>query len=217
LLKPSVIVVDDEPANRAFVRNVLTAAGWIVTEAEGGVEAVAMAQAAPPHLIVMDIDMPDLDGWATTAAIRASAPPASGVPILAYTTMRVDDAEVHARGLDGRLPKPCPPDELAAAVARWRPDGEVSRALKLGEIFGHEEIAKLVARFHEQLIDALADIDADRVDIAHRIAGVAGTLGFADVSSSWQRLSEGDPTAKPDARRDARVAIARIERDFPAA
>lgn len=213
---PIVLVVDDEPANRAFVRNILTASGWIVTEAKGGREAVDAALASPPHLIVMDIDMPGMDGWAATEAIRSTGSPLSGVAILAYTTTSVGADEIHRRGMDGRLHKPCTPDDLIAEVARWRPDGEASRAVALGEIFGKEEIARLVDRFRDQLADALSALDAGEAEAqAHRIAGVAGTLGFGEVSASWLRLSEGDDTARDDARRDARIAIAKIDRDFP--
>lgn len=207
-----VLVADDEPANRLFAVRVLGNAGWDVVEAVDGEEAVAVATEAKPQLIVMDMDMPYRDGWAATAAIRALPSPLSTVPILAWTTMRVDDEAARAGGLDGCLPKPCPPDRMAAAVARWRPDGEMAGAERLATIFGAEEMAKLVARFREQLSEALGALDAGDTGAAHRIAGVAGTLGFAEVSEAWLRLSEGDRTARDPAYRAARMAIASIDR-----
>jgi CheY-like chemotaxis protein len=215
LQHPSALVVDDEPANRLFAAKVLSAAGWDVTEAEGGAEAITAAVRITPDLVVMDLDMPGVDGWQATTAIRAAAPPLSSVPILAYTSLRVDDAELRARGLDGRLPKPSSPDAFTEAAARWRLDGQVTVAKRLVAVFGEEEMTQLVTRFRQQLAEALEGLDAGAEVPAHRIAGVSGTLGFAEVSEAWLRLSEGDTTAADAARRSARLAVAAIDRDWP--
>ncbi|WP_375396921.1 response regulator [uncultured Sphingomonas sp.] len=209
------MVVDDEPANRVFVANVLSAAQWDVVEVEDGAAVMAVATRASPDLIIMDIDMLSLDGWSATAAIRAAGPPLSNVPILAYTTMRLTDAEILARGMNGRLPKPSTADSLIAAVAPWRPDGGLAGVHRLIDVFGRDEMTRLVLRFRDQLAEALGALDAGAANaLAHRLAGVAGTLGFAEVSASWLRLSEGDESACDDARHDARIALACIDRDW---
>ena len=212
---PIVLVADDEPANRAFVRYTLAAAGWQVVEAADGKAAIDAARETLPNLIIMDINMPELDGWHATAAIRAAGPPLAGVPILAYTSLALTDDMVHASGMDGRLPKPATPQALLKAAERWRPDGQLETAEKLAVTFGAEEIEQLVRNFRDQLVDALDDLDGETPEFgAHRIAGVAGTLGFADVSESWLRVSEGDLAAREDARRHARLAISEIDRKF---
>lgn len=202
-------------ANRGFVRRVLSAAGWAVAEASNGEETIAVAGACVPDLVIMDIGMPRGDGAHATRMIRGGPAPLASVPILAYTMLRLDDAEIRAIGMDGRVPKPCTPEVLAATAAHWRPEREMAGAHRLAEVFGAAELASLVARFRAQLADAVVGLDAGDVTAAHRIAGIAGTLGFAAVSASWVRIAEGDVTARDQARRDARIAIARIDRDSP--
>lgn len=201
--------------NRVFVRRVLSATGWAVAEAINGEETIAVANARVPDLVIMDIGMPRGDGAHATRMIRGGPAPLASVPILAYTMMRLDDAEIRALGMDGRVPKPCTPEVLAAAAAHWRPDCETAGAHRLAEVFGVAELASLVARFRAQLADAVVKLDAGDVTAAHRIAGVAGTLGFAAVSASWVAVSEGDVASRDQARRDARIAIAQIDRDSP--
>lgn len=210
---PIVLVVDDEPTNRAFVRRALSSAGWSVIEAADGDEAVAAVNAALPNLVVMDINMPQRNGWEATRLIRAAPPPHGMVPILAFTSLGLTDDMVRTRGMDGWIPKPCPDDVLIQAAARWRPDGQMAQAERLAVAFGADEIAALVRSFRDQLADAIDRLDgSDQSFLAHRIAGVAGTLGFTEVSSSWLRLSEGDASALDEARRDARLVIFEIDR-----
>ena len=216
---PTLLIADDDPANRRFIANVLTNAGWDVAEAVDGDAAIASALQVVPDLVMMDIDMPRLDGWAATAAIRTAPPPLASVPILAYTAASLDPAELVVRGMDGHVPKPCEPDVLVAAVARWRPDGVGGGAERLAAVFGREEMTGLIVRFRDQLATALDALDDGGEVPAHRIAGGAGTLGVADVSASWLILSEPAPsvclaTIRSNARRDARIAIARIDRDW---
>lgn len=217
---PVILIADDDDANRVFVANMLTRVGWDVVEAVDGDDAIASAVRVVPDLVVMDIDMPRLDGWAATTVIRTAAPPLSSVPILAYTVTPFTTAEIVARGMDGRLPKPCAPDELLAAIERWRPSGIGASVDRLAAVFGRDQMASLIIRFRDQLTEALAALDGGAADVpAHRIAGVAGTLGFADVSASWLALTEPMSFAKAvqgrdHARREARIAMAHIDRDW---
>lgn len=208
-----VLVVDDEEANRLFVRRVLEHSGWRVAEAADGNEAIDSARRTLPSLIVMDIDMPRCDGFAATGAIRAADAPLRDVPILVYSAMALTDAEISARGMDGRIPKPCTPDQLIAAVDPWLQGGELAGVQRLAGIFGEEELRRLIGGLRDQLAAAVGELDAVAIpSTAHRIAGVAGTLGFAAVSASWLALSEGDEGMREQARRDARLAVAAIDR-----
>jgi len=208
-----VLVVDDQEANRLVVRRVLEPAGLACIEAGDGVEAVACARRNMPSLIIMDIDMPRCGGFEATRLIRESAPPLSSVPILVYSAMTLTEADIRARGMDGRVPKPFAPDELIAAIQPWLPDDPLAGACRLAGVFGEDEMRRLIGGLREQLAAALARLDdAGDTGAAHRIAGVAGTLGFAAVSASWLALSTGDESAREQARRDARLAIAAIDR-----
>ena len=213
LRTPTALVVDDEPINRLFVSRVLASDGWNVVEANDGEEGLSTARSAMPDLVVMDIEMPLLDGLSTTRAIRAESTPLGSVPILAFTTSSFSDDDLRRAGMDGQIPKPCTPRQMIESTARWRPDGAMSGVKRLADVFGREELAGLVQRFRDQLADAVRAIDVGDISMAHRIAGVAGTLGFAAVSMSWLALSEGDDSARDQARRDARIAIVSIDRD----
>lgn len=210
---PLALVVDDDSINVAFAERMLSRTGWIVTTAADGAQGVAEARAAVPALIVMDIDMPVLDGWAAVAAIRQPDHPASAAPILAFTTLKVADAELAARGFDGRVPKPCAPADFAAAIAPWRPNGVMEGFARLSSIFDATELEPLLHSLGQQLTEILEDEQAGRGQ-AHRIAGAAGTLGFAQVSEAWLAVSEGDESAYEGARREARRALAAIDRQI---
>jgi CheY-like chemotaxis protein len=215
---PSILVVDDEIGNRAIALRILTAAGWRVEQAADGAEAVAAAQEREFALILMDIQMPVMDGFAATRAIRAGGQRGSAVPIVAFTAIPPGDAIERARaaGMDGHVAKPFTPEALLAAVAPWRPDGvAASPAASLAAIFGKAEVNGLLARFRGQLVEALAadEDDAARRARAHKIAGISGTLGFKDVSRLWLAVSEGDDSAWEEARIAARRALRTIDAD----
>jgi CheY-like chemotaxis protein len=213
--EPFILVVDDEPANRALAAGILVAAGWRVHEAENGDTAVAAAREHRYDLILMDIQMPGHDGFDTARTIRSGNGPGASVPILAFTAVPPGDTIAHARaaGMDGHISKPFTPEDLLAATDPWRPDGTPSPAASLAAIFGAAEIARLLDRFRTQLAEALAaeESPAGRKARAHKIAGISGTLGFAEVSRLWLAVSEGDASAWEDARIAARRAIRQID------
>ncbi|MDH7639776.1 response regulator [Sphingomonas oryzagri] len=217
--RPSILIVDDEPSNRSLARGIASAAGWRPDEAESGEAAVNAARAQAFTLILMDVQMPGIDGFAATRAIRAGDGPNASTPILAFTAVPPGDAIERGRaaGMDGHIAKPFTPETLLAAIDPWRPHGGPSPAAPLIAIFGEAEIAGLLARFRSQLVDALAADEpaAERRARAHKIAGISGTLGFVEVSQAWLAVSEGDESAWDGARIAARRAIRQI--DTPAA
>jgi hypothetical protein len=117
--------------------------------------------------------------------------------------------------MDGHIAKPFTPETLLSAVEPWRPRGEPNPAASLAAIFGHAEIAAMLSRFRDQLAEALAADDGltARQARAHKIAGISGTLGFAEVSRTWLAVSEGDESAWEDARASARRAMRTIDAD----
>src|SRR5580698_9860896 len=81
---PIILVVEDDEANRELVTRVLQREGFEVIAANDGAAGVARALAEVPHLIVMDLSLPELDGWEATRQIRAN-PVTATIPIIALT------------------------------------------------------------------------------------------------------------------------------------
>ncbi|MBL8487893.1 MAG: PAS domain S-box protein [Rhodocyclaceae bacterium] len=117
-----VLLVEDNEINREVATDLLRDAGLTVVEAEDGARAVEMAAAGAFDLILMDVQMPVLDGLAATRAIRRQ-PGGEGVPILAMTANAFEDdrqACIDA-GMNDHVPKPIDPTVLYAALIRWLP------------------------------------------------------------------------------------------------
>jgi two-component system cell cycle response regulator DivK len=97
-----ILVVEDTPDNRQILRDLLTSAGYEVIEAINGAEGVAAAIGHLPDLILMDIQLPVLDGYEATRRLRAHAATAK-VPIIAVTSYAVsgDEAKAREAGCDG--------------------------------------------------------------------------------------------------------------------
>jgi CheY-like chemotaxis protein len=114
-----VLVADDDGTNRMLLRDILEHAGYQVTEASDGHEAVARALALRPAAILMDVQMPILDGLGAIAAIRAS-PSIAATPIAAVTALAMpdDEARCRAAGADAYLSKPVAVSRLLATVER---------------------------------------------------------------------------------------------------
>lgn len=106
---PCVLVVDDNPSNLEFADALLRSLGITPTLAEDGAEAVALAGAHAFDLILMDLQMPVLDGLGATKRIRVVEHERSTarVPVLAYTSHALDRDLLRDCGLDGVLEKPC--------------------------------------------------------------------------------------------------------------
>ncbi len=123
-----VLVVDDVAVNRELVRRMLQAVGHEVTEAGGGAESVEIALHQPFDLILMDLQMPGMDGLAATRAIRATSEANAGTPIVALSA-NVMPAHLEAcreAGMNDHIGKPIDAAELVTKVARWTVGGETA-------------------------------------------------------------------------------------------
>ena len=116
-----ILVVDDLAENRELVRVLLEAMGHEVADAGGGPQAVAAAMAAAFDLILMDLQMPGMDGMSATRAIRDNAELNRATPILALSANVLADqvAQCLAAGMNDHIAKPIKLDELIAKVGRW--------------------------------------------------------------------------------------------------
>jgi two-component system cell cycle response regulator DivK len=117
-----ILVVEDEEDNRKIVRDLLTNAGFEMIEAEDGEKGVAAALRERPDLILMDMQLPVLDGYEATRRIKAR-PELKSVPIIAVTSyaLRGDENKAIVAGCDGYVPKPFSPRALLAKIKELLP------------------------------------------------------------------------------------------------
>ena len=115
-----ILVVEDNEKNMKLFRDVLVASGYRTLEATTGGEAVALAAEHSPDLVLMDIQLPDIDGVEALGRLRADGRMAS-VPVLALTAqaMEGDRERFLAAGFDSYLSKPVNVADLRAAVNRY--------------------------------------------------------------------------------------------------
>jgi CheY-like chemotaxis protein len=118
----TVLVVEDNLIARKVVTHVLTRNGYRVDCAEGGKEAVAASRRTSYDLILMDLQMPEMDGLAATVAIR-SLPGYAATPVIAFTANSFSDTRAHCRenGMQGFLTKPVDAAELLNTLRRFLP------------------------------------------------------------------------------------------------
>jgi len=130
---PRVLVVDDNPVHRMLTSEMLALWGIEALLAVDGSEAVALACERPLELILMDLQMPVLDGLGATRQIRRFEldRTRARVPIVAYTSAAFGTSRMRLQdfGLDGVLAKPCEAHELHACLQRWCPALTVAAAL----------------------------------------------------------------------------------------
>ncbi|MCZ7664116.1 MAG: response regulator [Thermoleophilia bacterium] len=102
-----ILVADDDPDILNIVSMSLEAMGHEVIKATNGREAVALAMSSAPQLVVMDLMMPEMNGYEATAALKAD-PETAGIPVLALTAkaMRGDEERGRQAGVDAYLTKP---------------------------------------------------------------------------------------------------------------
>lgn len=115
----TILIADDRASSRELLRTVLEREGYWVLEAADGEEAVAAARAGNPDLILLDLQMPRLDGYGVLDQLRRDARFAQ-VPVIALTAsaMRGDREKILAAGFTDYLSKPAGPDTLRETIAR---------------------------------------------------------------------------------------------------
>jgi two-component system cell cycle response regulator DivK len=115
-----VLVVEDTEDNRQIIRDLLTSAGYEMIEAVTGEEGVAMAAEHRPDLILMDMQLPVLDGYEATRRIKAQ-PELKHIPVIAVTSYALsgDEAKTREAGCNAYVAKPFSPRQLLAKVREF--------------------------------------------------------------------------------------------------
>jgi two-component system cell cycle response regulator DivK len=115
-----ILIVEDQEDNRRIVRDLLAHAGYDLIEATTGEDGVALASSEHPDLILMDIQLPGLDGYEATRRIKSSAALAA-IPVIAVTSYALSGDDVMAReaGADAYITKPFSARELLSTVRRY--------------------------------------------------------------------------------------------------
>jgi two-component system, cell cycle response regulator DivK len=112
-----ILVVEDTDDNRQIMRDLLTGAGYDLIEAVDGAEGVAAAQRERPDLILMDIQLPVIDGYEATRRLKAD-PATTHIPIIAVTSYALsgDESKAFAAGCNAYVAKPFSPRQLLGKV-----------------------------------------------------------------------------------------------------
>jgi PAS domain S-box-containing protein len=239
-----LLLAEDGEANTLVAAAILRKAGYSVDLARDGAEAVTLAASGSYDLVLMDVRMPGMDGFAATSAIRALAGQASRVPILALTAsvLPQDVERCLAAGMDGHVAKPLDRERLLLAIAgvlaarprRPRapappPEPRASAPLldretleELRTAVGPGRLPRLIGVFSEETRARLARMGAGASlraveDEAHSLASAAGTFGavaLRDAATAIEAAAARGETAEVAERLDGLVSL--VERTLAA-
>ena len=201
-----ILVVDDVELNRELMLALLSKYGCEVGLAEDGAQAIQALNDQAFELVLMDCQMPVMDGFAATQAIRASGARFADIPIVALTASAQPEhlARCEAVGMNDHLTKPLnagalervlgmmlrdAPEVLAAVATPANDPGEAVRR-DLVDAMGATSVRSLLAILLAQLEGRFSQVDDARTlrEDAHALAGSAGLMGFLDLSNACREL-----------------------------
>lgn len=210
-----VLVADDNPVNREVALRLLEKHGCVSEGAIDGANALEMHRANPYVLILMDCNMPVLDGYQATARIRAEEGDTRHTPVIALTAGGADEADrCLAAGMDDFLSKPLRPQALAAMLERWLSPGDESGAIaESGACDELEMIQKMFGRDFTELAalyqadspprlaalrQALSDGDGFQLSkVAHALGGSSMSIGATGLSAMCTTLERRVKSGMP--------------------
>ncbi|MEM7233437.1 MAG: ATP-binding protein, partial [Planctomycetota bacterium] len=196
-----VLVVDDAEDNRVYFEFILRKADARVTIAKNGQEALDLVDGQEFQAIVMDMQMPTLDGYETTRRLREQG---NQIPVIAVTAnaMKEDEQRCIEAGCTAYLSKPCHPADLIDTIASFLPKDEPEPSNDFWDDSEAELIDGLRDRFLSNLARRVKEIEhslsnSSRVEtLAHKLRGSADLLGFEDLG---RILSKLEHSARDDA------------------
>ncbi len=229
-----ILVAEDYVVNQKVAKRILEKLGCTVDVAANGREAIELIRRLPYDLVLMDCEMPEMDGFEATRLIRQLDGPASAITVIAITAaaMKGDRERCFKAGMDDYVTKPVTPDALQEIVRRWlrdRPpagDSPVDWS-HIAEVFedDHEAGRKFLSEhlvhareMVEGMRDALEHGNAPEVRrLAHRCVGASGSFGLRGLVDPLREL-EGRAAASDlgsiahGALGRAEIVLTRIER-----
>lgn len=185
-----ILLADDHDDNRRLITRILTSLGLEVIEARNGKEAIELCMQNQPRLVLLDIQMPEMDGIQALKKLREFG---CTQPIYALTANAMAHEISHylALGFNGHLKKPIERDKFVATIARYYPDIK-----ELAEQVSHDnediDISDLKLKFIHNLCEDMQLITAfsEQLDyaslarISHKLAGASQMFGFGELSES---------------------------------
>ncbi len=208
-----ILVAEDNLLNQQVIRGLLEKQGFSVTLVSDGPSAVEQALSGAHDLVLMDVQMPGLDGWQAARAIREQEPPGRRIPILAMTAraMEEDAAACYAAGMDGYLAKPVRMQEVLAALAEHLP-GDAGRPGERQSWENHHvretgQLEHLVK--HMDVEGALDRLGGDR-ELLAELAGLFCEEGPRLLSEAGQALARGDAAALQNAAHQLKGLLAQF-------
>ena len=214
-----VLVAEDNPVNQKVAARMLENLGYPADVVGDGLEALEALSAGDYGAVLMDVQMPQIDGYEATTEIRRREREAGGarhVPVIAMTAnaLQGDREKALAAGMDDYIPKPVKPEELDAALKRWMqrdpaapPPAEENGAEetldpgvleRLRDLGDDDLLAELSAMFLDDASSRVAALrraleagDAESVEqTAHTLKGSSGNMGAARMAALCARLQE---------------------------
>jgi two-component system cell cycle response regulator DivK len=120
MMAKTILVIEDHEDNRRIMRDLLTSSGYEVIEAVSGEEGITSAETHRPGLILLDIQLPGIDGYEVARRIKAN-PDLQKIPIIAVTSYALsgDDVKAFEAGCDAYVTKPFSPRELLVKIREY--------------------------------------------------------------------------------------------------
>lgn len=233
--KPRILLADDTHDNQLVVSRILERHGYTVSVASNGREAIATWQKEPFDVILMDVEMPGLDGFHATAAIRdcerqCNAPP---IPIVALTGHTADDDRERclAAGMNTHLAKPIDPQKLLEVIGKLTTgcatvpsangiDFTLNGEALLARMEGDAELVRKLIDFFErdrplliqQIETAIVQDDGTSLAFAaHRLCGLVRNFDAREAADDALRLEE---MGRAGNLRDARATCDRLSTEL---
>ena len=118
-MKTTILLIEDNPQNRYLATFLLEKQGYEILAAPDGRQGIELAERRHPHMILLDIQLPGMDGYAVARALRQN-PELQGIPIIAVTSyaMAGDREKTIAAGCDGYMEKPIDPETFVSEIER---------------------------------------------------------------------------------------------------
>jgi two-component system, sensor histidine kinase and response regulator len=225
---PAVLLVEDNEVNQAVAAAMLRGRGYQVDVVENGREALDAVERKPYVAVLMDCQMPVMDGYEATAELRRRESADEHLPVIALTAHAFDGERCQAAGMDGFLAKPVRADQLAAALERHTGQmiSRTTLATLREAVGGQERLDRILDVFVSQaethietIAHAIALGDAGAVArTAHTLKGGAaaiGACGMAAIAGTLERMGETrDLAAAPDETRRLSEAYERTRAEL---